>query len=427
MVPEEAIEYHCPCRRVGSGSHHHFFGYYDKHIWDRTGRYLLANRVMMMQADLTGEDVAEVGFFDLENNDEFHGLGRTNAWNWQMGCQLQWIDGNEGRRIIFNSSCTDGASVYPGFCSTIVDVDTAQQQSMPLPVYSVAPNGRYALCINYTRLQHTHPTIGYNRPGPSSTLENAPRDDGIFSMDLSTGDVQLVVSLQALREVQSVKSMEHAIHWVTHLAINPSSTRFLFLHRWTKRVEDETRWMHRLFTVNSNGTGLRLLECSDHPIPHLSEEFDPESAGTFDYEKSEFQISHPIWKNENQIIVWGPHEGRIHYHLYDDQTGEVEVIGRKSLLENGHMTYSPNVEWILTDTYPDDETHVRNLILYNVSQDKRLVIGSFFTDPCLGKPNRCDLHPRWSRDAKKVCIDSVHESERQMYILDVSELMDRSG
>jgi len=34
---------------------------------------------------------------------------------------------------------------------------------------------------------------------------------------------------------------------------------------------------------------------------------------------------------------------------------------------------------------------------------------------------RTDLHPRWSRDGREVCIDSIHEDgSRQMYVLDVS-------
>jgi hypothetical protein len=36
---------------------------------------------------------------------------------------------------------------------------------------------------------------------------------------------------------------------------------------------------------------------------------------------------------------------------------------------------------------------------------------------------RCDLHPRWGRDGRAVCIDSAHEGARQMYVLDVSGLV----
>ena len=51
---------------------------------------------------------------------------------------------------------------------------------------------------------------------------------------------------------------------------------------------------------------------------------------------------------------------------------------------------------------------------------RRHDLGRFYTDPDLGKENRCDLHPRWRGDGRAVCIDSVHEGERQMYLIDVA-------
>lgn len=168
--------------------------------------------------------------------------------------------------------------------------------------------------------------------------------------------------------------------------------------------------------MNEDGSDLRLLECSDHPIPQLAEDFDPDALGTFDYEKSEYQISHPAWKDDESVIVWGPHNDRIHYHLYHDKSGKVDIVGKEYLTENGHMTYSTDGRWLLSDTYPDDKTSERYLILYDVDNDKRYNIGSFYTPKDLGKENRCDLHPRWSPDDRSVCIDSVHEGSRQRYI-----------
>ena len=414
----------CPIRLVGSGVLNHFFGYYNKSTWDKSGQYLLSNRVTTMTGELNGEQECVVGYFDTSNSDKFHEVGRTSAWNWQMGCQLQWLESGERKKIIYNKRAESPSGVYPEFCSVIHDIDSGEDQILPLPIYVVAPNGRYALCVNYSRFQVTHKTIGYSAIGSDPELQIAPEDDGIFFMDIETGNSKLILSLRQLTEHQPVESMDRAIHWVTHLEVAPNAERFLFLHRWTERVEDETCFLHRLYSVAADGSDLQLLECTDHPLPQLADDFDPDTVGTFDYEKSEYQISHPAWKDDDSIIVWGPHKDEIHYHLYDDKTGVVEVVGADTLTENGHMTYSRDGQWLLTDTYPDSESNKRYLILYNVANDRPYNIGQFFTPPDLGKHNRCDLHPRWSPDNRLVSFDSVHEGSRQQYIADVSKLLD---
>jgi len=176
--------------------------------------------------------------------------------------------------------------------------------------------------------------------------------------------------------------------------------------------------------MNPDGSGMRLLDCSDHPLPQLAEHFDSSAVGTFDYEKSEYQISHPLWQDDSHVIVWGPHAGSIHYHLYEDSdNGSVEVIGRDLLTENGHMSFSPvDTRWLLSDTYPDSRTNTRILFLYDMHEDVRYDIGEFYASPDLKKENRCDLHPRWNRNGRAVCIDSVHEDARRMYVIDVAQI-----
>ena len=415
----------CPVRRVGDGQQHHFFGYYNKTNWDRSGRYLLAQQVPWKDARLTPDVTAGIGCFDLAQGDRFHRVAETQAWNWQMGSQLQWLDGAVGRKLICNERRSGRGGRYPGFGSVIVDVDSGERRALPLPVYVVASDSTFAMCVDYRRLYVTHETIGYSEAAGPFQLPLAPPDDGLHRMDLATGAFELVVSYRQLREFEPRASMEQAIHWVSHIEVNPSSTRVLFLHRWTERVADETCFLHRLITMNPDGSDLRLLECSDHPLPQLAADFDPAAVGTFDYEKSEYQISHPLWRNDDQIIVWGPHAGEIHYHLYDDAVGgAVQVIGRDVLTENGHMTFSPvDQRWLLSDTYPDAGTHERVRFLYDMETGLRHDVGSFHADPGLSKENRCDLHPRWSRDGTQVCIDSVHGEGRQMYLVDVSSIV----
>jgi len=411
-------------RRIGSDSQHYFFGYYNKSNWNRTGRYLLAHQAAWPDRKIEPDLLVRVGFFDTESDDKFTVVGETSAWNWQMGAQLQWLDFLPGHKIIYNIRASDSGGRYPGFCSLICDVLTGEERRLPLPIYVASPDSRWALCVNYRRLWVTHQTIGYSDVGAIPEIGLHPIDDGIYHMDLATGNYELLVSYQQLRDFRPRESMRKAVHWVSHIEINPSSSRILFLHRWTERVADETCFLHRLITVNPDGSDMRLLECSDHPLPQLREDFDPASVGTFDYEKSEYQISHPLWKDDSHIIVWGPHSGEIHYHLYQDmEKGTVDVLGRGILIENGHMSFSPqNRRWMVSDTYPHSETSIRELFLFDMETSARISLGNFYTDPSIGKENRCDLHPRWKPDGTQICIDSIHEGERHVYVIDVGSI-----
>jgi hypothetical protein len=416
-----------PCTRVGTNGRHHFFGYYNKSNWDPSGRRLLAHEVPWRDAPLKPEMVAKVGYFDMENPGDFHAVGETRTWNWQMGSQLQWLGGSGGRKIVYNVRTDDATTRYPYFGAEMCDIETGERRLLPMPVYVLAPNGQWALSVDYRRLHVTHETIGYpcERVPPAPSL--CPDDDGLWRMDLHTGEASLTVSYARLAAFDPRESMKKAIHWVSHIEVDPSSTRVLFLHRWTERVKDETCFLHRLITMAPDGSDLRLLECSDHPLPQLVKDFDAGAGavGIFDYEKSEWQISHPLWRQDGEIIVWGPHGGRIGYHLYQDgEGGGVRAIGDGVLTENGHMTFSPvNPRWLLSDTYPDSITNERILFLFDMRTGRRHDLGIFCADPALSKENRCDLHPRWRPDGLQVSIDSMHEQDREIYVVDVSELV----
>ena len=415
------IDRPCPIRRIGDGQRNHFFGYHNKTAWDDLGRYLLSNQVPMMTRDLDGSEVAEVGYFDLEEKDYFKIIGSTTAWNWQMGCQLQWLETPGDQQIIYNTRAM-GPEItefpYADFRANVYDCASEEVRELPLPIYVVAPDGSYALCVDYARLEATERAIGY-RPTHKLTgfraaraagsLEPAPDDDGIWRMNIATGEYELILSLRRLFDFEHAPSMDNAIHWVTELDVAPNGERFLFIHRWSERVEDEASFLHRLFTCNADGSGLRLLESVD-------------ADGNRDHESADWTISHPAWKDDHSVIAWSPHENSMHYHLYDDRGGSVEVIGAGALSENGHMTYSRDGRFILTDTYPNAASNLQRLLLYEVATDTCYTIGEFYADPDLGKHNRCHLHPRFGPDDRLVTIDSVHEGSRQQYLLDVSEL-----
>ena len=84
------------------------------------------------------------------------------------------------------------------------------------------------------------------------------------------------------------------------------------------------------------------------------------------------------------------------------------------LISDGHPSYSPDGEKILTDTYPD-RSRIANVYCITKGEISRLarVFAPFKYDNDV----RCDLHPRWNRTGDKVCFDSVFEGKRQLYVV----------
>jgi len=423
MLEQIDIAFKTPPKR------HFFFGYYDVSPLSMDGTKLLAQEVNFIDRMPCEDDRLIIGYFDLKSK-KWIPLSETSAWNWQMGCRLQWLGPDFNRFVIYNDR-EDGK-----FVSYIVDVQTGEKIKLPFPIYSISSDGRYSVTLNFARLHHTRPGYGYWGGEDPYFHEEHPDNDGIFLVNLKTGECKLIISIDRLYRIKHMPIMDEGIHWVNHLIFNRKGTRFIFLHRWS--LPDGGMYS-RLYTANYEGSELSLL-------------LDTGMA------------SHFCWRDNETIICWG-RQGTVMssvrnkslfinrfikflrplYHkllprtvkhgitkdaylIIKDFSGIVSSLNHPALKENGHCSVSPDGRWMLTDTYPDKE-HFRRLLLYNLLDGRLLELGRFKSLPP-GFPEdwdisgaRCDLHPKWSFDGKCICIDSVHEDYRGMYLFDVKMLI----
>jgi hypothetical protein len=135
-------------------------------------------------------------------------------------------------------------------------------------------------------------------------------------------------------------------------------------------------------------------------------------------------VSHFDWRDADHLLAWARHDGQEGFFLFRDRVDEAALVDAAEMPRDGHCSYSPDPQrrWILNDTAPDERDH-RELYLYDTVERRRLDLGRFYSPPRLANDVRCDLHPRWSRDGRFVCIDSAHEGSRQLYVLDVSSVI----
>jgi hypothetical protein len=382
-----------PLTALTSGPRAHFFGYYDKSPWDASFR-----RVLALEADahdrmpLPGER-ADVGFVDLDSG-RFEKLADTGAWNWQQGCMLQWLPPACDRQIIFND-VIDGEHH-----AVVLDIHSGARRVLPRPIYNLSRDGAWAVSVSLARLAHTRLIVGYAGVEDPHFDDPHPADDGVWHMDLATGEAKLIVPFDTLARYHPVTSMQGQKHRVEHSTISPDGKRFFMLHRWKR--ESKGRPFHdRLFTADADGGNLYLL-CGDDMVSH----FD--------------------WRDPQHILAWAAiADGPQHFLLFRDRSDHVEIIGREVLTRDGHCSYSPDRQWVLTDSYPDKEW-MQSVILYHVPTGRRVDIGRFFAPRALYQTPgiRCDLHPRWRQDGRAICIDSAHAGPRQMYSIDVRQAID---
>ncbi|MBY0504223.1 MAG: hypothetical protein K2X03_09945 [Bryobacteraceae bacterium] len=382
-----------PVRPITRGPKFHWFGYYDKLQFDSTSRHCLGMEVDFEHRSPRAEDTIRVGVIDTERQDKWRELGTTRAWNWQQGCMLQWLPGSRDE-VIWNDR-REGR-----FVSVIHHVGTGRERVLDSPIYALANRAPWAITTDFRRLNHTRPGYGYAGVPDPNVNQAAPKDAGIWRVDLATGQSKLLFSVADALDVPQPKGdwsyspWSVSKHWFNHLLISPDNRRFIFLHRW-RGPKEKQGFATRLFTMNADGTQPYVL--------------DPYG-----------QTSHFIWRDAKHIaaFAWHPSLGKQRFYLYEDQTDQVTPIGPDVMTVNGHNTYLAPGKWILNDTYPD-ATRLQHVYLYNPETNERRALGDFHSPTEYTGEWRCDTHPRSSPDGMKVCIDSPHAGGRQMYLIDL--------
>ncbi len=370
----------------------YFFGYYDKSPWDATQRYMLCMRAENTWSDVSPKETADIILIDTEKGANEEGrvrkLAKTRAWNVQMGCMLQWLGPDYQSKILYNDF-RDGR-----FCSVILNLESGEEQIIEMPVYSVTADGKMALTLDFTRLYSLRPGYGYyNLPEKTKNVA-LPEEDCIWIINLESGEIQPLLKYTDFASFQPRKEMqeEGSVHKVNHIMLSPNGKRFMVLYRWFNGQRKYTR----LITCNVDGSDMYVLSDDD-------------------------MVSHCFWKNDEEIIAFeNKHDGGTGYYLMRDKTTEYVHLWSQ-FSNDGHPSYSPDRTLVVTDSYPNRARVADIKILKDTDPEAKeaRVIARVFAPFKYDNDTRCDLHPRWSRDGKSVCFDSVFEGHRGLYIVNL--------
>ncbi len=377
-------------RQITEGPNHNFFGYYGIPPWDESGRYLIHMQSTFSDRLVEADDRANIVLHDLETG-ESEVVAETAAWNFQQGSMVHWLDDLPGRKIIYNDRENGNLK------SVILDVETGERRTLDRPVAAVSPDGTQAASISYARLRITRPGYGYAGVDAAEDDHPHPDDDGLYIVDLETGESELIVSLEDAFNVEPVpEGSEDNLLWFNHVLFSRDGGRIFFM----ARIHDvDDRRQTAGLTVGPDGSDLRCV------LPYS------------------WGASHYDWLDGERMVVTSRYQAETPWlHVFfTDGEDDHRPIAPDELRRDGHCHFSPDGEWMITDTYPVGEERMQHLYLVRMDEEEEVAeLGRFHQPPEFTGVYRCDLHPRWSRDGQSICIDSTHDGSRQVYILDLA-------
>ncbi len=382
-----------PVRQLTKGPKFHWFGYYDKLQFDPTGRYILGMQVGFEGRSPKPDDELRIGMVDTGDNDKWIELGKTTAWGWQQGCMLQWIPGS-ATEVIWNDRDGDH------YISRIMDIKSGKERTLPHAIYTLSPDGKTGIVPDFRRLNDMRPGYGYTGIADPNPKVLEPTDSGIWRVDLKSGEAKLLFSVADCAAFGTYPDdARGAKKWFNHLLFNQDGSRFVFLNRWRPTTET-TKFRTRMITCSADGREMHLVG----------------GAGL---------VSHFIWRDARHLLMWTkPDDHPPGFYLIRDRSDVFEQIGAGVMTVDGHCTYLPGFgdRWICNDTYPDKE-RLQHPYLFDVNTRTKIPLGHFSSPKEYTGEVRCDNHPRFSPDGTKVVIDSPHNSGRQMYLIDVSQIV----
>ncbi|NHE56016.1 hypothetical protein [Cyclobacterium plantarum] len=388
--------------QLTSGTKHHFFGYIGQCQtipWNESGQYILGMEIDTISRMPGPDEPATIFVIDTEDENNIIPLDQTYAWNPQQGTMFYWNPLAPETQFFFNDRDLETGKIF----TVIYDIRERKRikeyryEDSPIANGGVAANGSAWLGINYGRLARLRPVTGYPGVPDWSEEEIAPKNDGIFTVDVKTSEKKLLVSYHQLDEKirESNPDLQHSGLFINHTLWNRNSDRIYFFARagWGPG-DDSSNRVNVPITINSDGTGLTF-----HSI---------------------FVGGHPEWDEGNILIGSAPDDlGKKRQVLYDVEHKQIQgYMGDSVLFPNpeGDISLSPDANWFANGFGKNGKNYYtilrRNDGVWAKSEgiDKGDFSGDIRIDPA----------PRWNRTNDAILVPGIAPNgTRQMFLIQV--------
>lgn len=414
-----------------SSEYSEWFGYYNCDALNSKHTKLLCNRVKEDGVEPRVDLKIEVGYYDIPSG-KWHHVGESDSWNWQQGCMAQWLSDDE---IIYNSSENNH------HIAIIHNIKTGMERKIDWAVYGIMPDGRKSISLD---MERAHWCRAYHYQSVEDKTKDGPvyLEDGIFEIDLEHNICKKLISIQDIILLDNRPYFTKAKHWLEHIMINPTGTKFCVLHRFSP-IDNVFKYVTRLIIVDVQTLQMECIPNWEktqwshfgwdgdnfviYTYPQIgfgiSEEFfNGCSASSKSVKAKKISLKTRIAEYIRQFIpqAWEKQmRGFITYYQYyklnNGHYEQSQVFKHVPFLIDGHPTFISNRKEMITDTYPDKK-RVQRLLLLDMNKDKVIELGKF-NAYYRGNPASCDLHPKVSKDGQYIVVDSAHDYKHHMLVL----------
>lgn len=382
------------------GDKHHFFGYIGQCQtipWNASGRYILGLEMDHIDRLPKPEEAAIIFLIDTQDNNKIIRVDKTHGWNPQQGTMFYWNPLAPETQFFFNDRDVGTGKVYV----VLYDVEKRKRvreyryEDTPIGNGGVAADGSAWLGLNYGRLARLRLVTGYPEALDWSKDEIAPENDGIFIVDIQSGEKRLLVSYKQLEEklLESSPELDHTGLFINHSLWNRDGKRVYFFARagWSGNRGDK---VNAPFSINTDGSGLSLHDTFIGGHPEWAEG-SIVIGSRRDENNKKRQVLYDVEKKEI-VGQWGDPT------VFPNPEGDVALSPDGKLFVNGHKESSKNYYTVYRLS---DGAYVRS---------EGIDRGSFSGDI------RIDPAPRWNRTNDAILVPGLAENgTRQMFVISI--------
>jgi len=379
-----------------------------------SGRYLAVTKFPFEDRVPDPGDEAEVVVVDLATG-ERETVARTAGWDTQMGAHVQW--GGDDTELFFNDVDTADWSPY----GVRLDPHSGARTELEGTVYHVSPDGERVASPGL--LGTTSTQDGYGVVAPDEVIpehRGAPDDDGLWVTDATTGEAELLASLDELVDVLDVDRRDESGgydgddpggYYGFHAEWAPDGERLFFVVRYKARDADYWDWIPHLVTMRADGSNPQLA------------------------------VPGEDWYRGGHHVHWTPDGERITMNLALEEGGPLRFVsvepdgsdlGPISDLEgSGHPSLHPDGRTLITDAYLHEEPAFEDgsvpIRAVDLETDTETAPVRIPSEPAFSGPYnrlRVDPHPAWGPSDRYVVFNGCHEGRRRVYLADFGPLLD---